>query len=52
MREYRITFRVHKNGIKRIEMFIKKNYPKVKNRSQVVRLALDEFFQNDKRTQE
>lgn len=48
MLEHRITFRVKKGELAKIQMFIKQNYPEVKNVSQVVRLALDEFFdQND-----
>lgn len=44
MREHRITFRVKKANIAKIQTFIKKNYPEVKNVSQVVRLALSEFL--------
>ena len=48
MREHRITFRVKKGELSKIQTFIKQNYPEVKTLSQVLRLALDEFLdQND-----
>jgi len=44
VQEHRITFRIKKGELAKIQIFIKQNYPKVKNVSQVVRLAIDEFF--------
>jgi Arc/MetJ-type ribon-helix-helix transcriptional regulator len=40
----RITIRIGENYRKKIEERIKKEYPKVKNISELVRVALEEFL--------
>ena len=46
MERYRISVQIEPDQRKQIEVRIKNEYPKLKNVSDVVRAALNEFFKN------
>jgi hypothetical protein len=47
--ETRVTVRIEKSEMTKIEQRIKQEYPKIKTVSGVVRLALDEFLGSEKK---
>jgi Arc/MetJ-type ribon-helix-helix transcriptional regulator len=47
MKEKTISVRIQDADIARIDAFIKKEYPKIKTVSQVIREALSKFFQEN-----
>jgi len=47
MKRFRITVEIAETDRQRIEAAVKKEYPKLKNVSDVVRAALTKFFQEN-----